>query len=671
MISLETEEDISEENFNRQIFEIKDEITDELERYYLQFRSTSHLKILDMKQRAEKMITEMQNMTNSLETEMKASETSKIKSELIYKQRELKELDLILKYCDKFVTIHHLLQKFRDLNKKTDYLARAKTLDEIRTLLESPVSTIDNSLNVIKAIEETLNDESDSLESALQKEVAKKITYVKEKVGSMDHLKLNVEKNWDDFQPIVESLYHINCIHYLILPLVNLFKYLIIPHLEGNFLHIDDGTQNLRLSMTVNENKGNVCLEKRVKKISNLIQRLSSLWKMTTGDNETIGYQLSEHVSSKIRQSLKRAFHDEVPSDKRDLGKFQSTVDYAFRLIALLGDFELCTEEDSVVLKAYIDSITEICESKERDMCLSKIRSFIMSSIELTTTIEEGDNFDMPRCVVSKGVQQAVEFMRTIQDDRKIKGMLEICCNVAESWNNKEAFNSAVAHNNCMYLAHNVYILEMEYSQDLILDYVPRFRAIASKCLCTSINNLRNIITSAIRNSKLHDLGEESGGKTSRQEARKKIDEAVDVLIKVSGECWRDVLPENVRLSLLGNLANNFVAKLLDEILALDDISATHGTALHEICSGVLSTLPYVLDGSGNNIAIMYQRIDAWPKLEKITFLLDASLFDITHQWADGKGPLAEFLNATEVKKMIKALFQNTDKRAAVLAQIQ
>lgn len=601
---------------------------------------------------------------------MKASETSKIKSEITNKQRELKELDLILKYCDKFVTIHHLLQKLRDLNKKTDYLARAKALDEIRTLLESPVSTIDNSLNVIKAIEETLNDENDSLESTLQKEVAKKVTFVKEKVGSIDHLKLTIEKNWEDFQPIVESLYHINCIHYLTLPLVNLFKYLIIPHLEGSSLHIDDRAQTLRISMTVNEKKLDISLEKRLKNILNLLQKLTSLWKITAGNDGTIGYQLNENVSSKIRQSLKRAFHDEVPSDKKGLRKFESTIDYALRFITLLEDLELCSEEDAVVSKGYIDSINEICESKERDMCLSKIRSFIMSSIELTTKIEEGDNFDMPRCVVSKGVQQAVEFMRTIQDDQKIKGMLEICCNVAESWNSKEAFNSAVAHNNCMYLAHNVYILEMEYSKDLILDYVPRFRAIASKCLCASINNLRSIITSAIRNAKLYDLGEESGGKTSRQEARKKIDEVVATLIKVSGECWRDVLPENVRLGILGNLTNNFVTKLLDEILALDDISATHGTALHEICSGVLSTLPYVLDASGNNIAIMYKRIDAWPKLEKITFLLDASPFDITHQWADGKGPLAEFLNATEVKKMIKALIQNTDKRAAVLAQI-
>lgn len=63
--------DISDENFNRQIFEIKDEITEELERYYLQFQSTSSSKVADMKARAEKMITEMQNMTNSLETEVK------------------------------------------------------------------------------------------------------------------------------------------------------------------------------------------------------------------------------------------------------------------------------------------------------------------------------------------------------------------------------------------------------------------------------------------------------------------------------------------------------------------------------------------------------------------------------------------------------------------------
>lgn len=41
------------------------------------------------------------------------------------------------------------------------------------------------------------------------------------------------------------------------------------------------------------------------------------------------------------------------------------------------------------------------------------------------------------------------------------------------------------------------------------------------------------------------------------------------------------------------------------------------------------------------------------------------------HRWADGKGPLAAEFSAAEVKSLIRALFQNTERRAAALAKIK
>lgn len=50
--------------------------------------------------------------------------------------------------------------------------------------------------------------------------------------------------------------------------------------------------------------------------------------------------------------------------------------------------------------------------------------------------------------------------------------------------------------------------------------------------------------------------------------------------------------------------------------------------------------------------------------------MLNSSLADINDRWADGKGPLAVEFKPEEVKGLIRALFQNTDRRAAVLARI-
>jgi len=43
---------------------------------------------------------------------------------------------------------------------------------------------------------------------------------------------------------------------------------------------------------------------------------------------------------------------------------------------------------------------------------------------------------------------------------------------------------------------------------------------------------------------------------------------------------------------------------------------------------------------------------------------------DIENRWADGKGPLANELKVEQIKCLLKALFQNTDRRAALLKHI-
>lgn len=50
--------------------------------------------------------------------------------------------------------------------------------------------------------------------------------------------------------------------------------------------------------------------------------------------------------------------------------------------------------------------------------------------------------------------------------------------------------------------------------------------------------------------------------------------------------------------------------------------------------------------------------------------ILNASMVHITEQWADGKGPLTLHYKADEVRHLIRALFQNTDRRANALATI-
>ena len=60
-----------------------------------------------------------------------------------------------------------------------------------------------------------------------------------------------------------------------------------------------------------------------------------------------------------------------------------------------------------------------------------------------------------------------------------------------------------------------------------------------------------------------------------------------------------------------------------------------------------------------------------WNRFKEIIVILNASLREIEDRWASGKGPLANEYSAEEVKRLIRALFQNTDRRAGVLSRIK
>lgn len=70
-------------------------------------------------------------------------------------------------------------------------------------------------------------------------------------------------------------------------------------------------------------------------------------------------------------------------------------------------------------------------------------------------------------------------------------------------------------------------------------------------------------------------------------------------------------------------------------------------------------------------LALVMQHIHLWPRFEELKHLLGAGLRDIEGRWSGGKGPLAVHFGADEVKQLIRALFQNTDHRAATLSRIK
>ena len=113
----------------------------------------------------------------------------------------------------------------------------------------------------------------------------------------------------------------------------------------------------------------------------------------------------------------------------------------------------------------------------------------------------------------------------------------------------------------------------------------------------------------------------------------------------------------------------------MNSIVSLDDISADDAAQLHLLLSQISTKSPDFyknMQDSDNPPELLLQKyVRKWLKFKEMLIVLNAGLLEISDRWADGKGPLSQEYSANEVKQLLRALFQNTDRRAAVLARIK
>jgi protein transport protein DSL1/ZW10 len=122
----------------------------------------------------------------------------------------------------------------------------------------------------------------------------------------------------------------------------------------------------------------------------------------------------------------------------------------------------------------------------------------------------------------------------------------------------------------------------------------------------------------------------------------------------------------------VGTLLNTTVIELVSCIVKLEDIRERESDLIANLLldfndSAQSDLLTPILDKYSAPVGKL---VPAWGRLAETKFVLKARLQDIIDRWAGGKGPLAAELTAAEVKQLIRALFQNTDKRAAALSAI-
>uniref|UniRef100_A0A8C1EV53 Zw10 kinetochore protein n=1 Tax=Cyprinus carpio carpio TaxID=630221 RepID=A0A8C1EV53_CYPCA len=195
---------------------------------------------------------------------------------------------------------------------------------------------------------------------------------------------------------------------------------------------------------------------------------------------------------------------------------------------------------------------------------------------------------------------------------------------------------AAIQHNNCMFIAHHLLTLGFQFKPHLPLkdgvayfvDLVPGFRRLGARCFMAQMN---------IQKAEMLE-----------------------------------------RLSTARNFSNlddednySVASKAIRQ-----DISNMDGERLRTLCQTITEEGPLVFNPlPDENKNKKYQEevpvyVKKWMTLKEISMVLNANLQEIVDRWAEGKGPLALAFSCNEMKSLIRALFKNTERRAAALAKI-
>lgn len=127
---------------------------------------------------------------------------------------------------------------------------------------------------------------------------------------------------------------------------------------------------------------------------------------------------------------------------------------------------------------------------------------------------------------------------------------------------------------------------------------------------------------------------------------------------------WQTILPQDLYNNTMGNLLNVLCQDLVKKICVMEDISSVLSTGLVDLTKIITNKGLTLFEDE----TVVAAYVANWDKLNSLQFILDASLVEITESWKSG--PLAKSFKPEEVKHLVRALFQNTDRRANALSVI-
>ncbi|XP_069470337.1 centromere/kinetochore protein zw10 homolog [Ambystoma mexicanum] len=329
---------------------------------------------------------------------------------------------------------------------------------------------------------------------------------------------------------------------------------------------------------------------------------------------------------------------------------------------------------------------------------VSKTHDKLSAHLEIENKLSQ-HTLSLPACRISESVQKLMDLAYAtlteaassgeqcaIQLFYTVRNIFHLFYDVVPTYHKENLQKlpqiTAIHHNNCMYIAHHLLTLGHQFRYHLpsllcdnaatFVDLVPGFRRLGTECFLAQMRIQKDELLerlSSARNFVNIDVEE------NYMAANKALRQILHQLKRL-GSVWQDVLPVHIYCKALGTLLNTVITEMIGKVTALEDISAENGDKLYTLCKIMMEEGPLIFNPlpEENQNKRYHEEVPVfvpkWMKFKELLIVLQASLQEILDRWTDGHGPLALEFSTVEVKSLIRALFQNTGRRAAALAKI-
>lgn len=409
-----------------------------------------------------------------------------------------------------------------------------------------------------------------------------------------------------------------------------------------------------------------------------------------------VGSDLQDNLSELL---IKNCLEKTIPTTPEGLEKFKEVIQHTEELQEQLVESKVFTEDFTAVVE-YAKNVDTLFINKKCQQYTAEALNLMKKDLHDMTEVGEPHDINnplrelaensFPKCAVSKSciailqlaaklLEQCLSTSDTFSDRliHTVQNIFYTYKNVVPEYHKKllETIPQQVAlfHNNCLYIALKLTEWNGEFKpklsstllvgSTLFVDQPHLLRTTGSEVFWSYVKQQIAQIENVMKDSGLYTL-------QTAEELPPTIEKAIRQCLRqqeLLKTVWQKVLSYHVYNKTLGVIMNSLCTCLINAVLKLEDIPSTLDEQLIDVYKVVVTRAPKLFTDP-KEICLF---VASWNKFNELIFVLNASLVDIDDRWSNGKGPLALQFQPEEMRKLIRALFQNTSRRANILSKIR